>query len=168
MKRAYLALGSNLGDRAAHIREALARLETQGVKTIRVSSLYKTEPVGYKAQPWFLNCVAEVETNLMPLQLLKRCRAVERELGRRPGPGGGPRLIDVDILLYESAVVRSAEVTIPHPRMAERRFVLVPLGELAAQLRHPVTHLTVADMLHETPDQSQVVKLKVHEPHSPE
>lgn len=163
MKRVYLSLGSNLGDRCANIQHVLARLAAQGVKTIRVSSLYKTEPVGYKAQPWFLNCVAEVETDLMPLQLLRRCRAVERELGRRPGPRGGSRLIDVDILLYESAVVRSAEVTIPHPRMAERRFVLVPLGELAAQLRHPVTQQTVADMLHETPDQSQVVKLRVPE-----
>lgn len=163
MKRAYLSLGSNLGDRRANIHRALVQLEAQGVRRVRVSSLYKTEPVGYKAQPWFLNCVAEVETDLMPLQLVQRCRAVERKLGRRLGPRGGPRLIDVDILLYENAVVRSAEVTIPHPRMAERRFVLVPLGELAAQARHPVTQQTVADMLHETPDQSQVVKLKVHE-----
>jgi 2-amino-4-hydroxy-6-hydroxymethyldihydropteridine diphosphokinase len=160
MKRVYLALGSNLGDRAERIREALARLGAQGAKTIRVSSLYRTEPVGYKAQPWFLNCVAEVETELMPLQLLRRCRAVERGLGRRPGPRGGPRLIDIDILLYENVVVRSAELTIPHPRMGERRFVLVPLGELAAQLRHPVTRQTVTDMLHETPDRSQFVKLK--------
>jgi 2-amino-4-hydroxy-6-hydroxymethyldihydropteridine diphosphokinase len=163
MKRAYLSLGSNLGDRRANIQRALAGLGTQGVKTIRVSSFYKTEPVGYKAQPWFLNCAAEVETDLMPLQLVQRCRAVERELGRRPGPRGGPRLIDIDILLYESAVVRSAEVTIPHPRMAERRFVLVPLGELATQVRHPVTQQTVADMLHETLDHSQVVKLKAAE-----
>ena len=163
MKRAYLSLGSNLGDRRANIRRALAKLETQGVKTARVSSLYKTEPVGYKAQPWFLNCVAEVETDLMPLQLVRRCRSVERELGRRPGLRGGPRPIDLDILLYENAVVNLPEVTIPHPRMTERRFVLAPLGELAAQVRHPVTQQTVADMLHETPDQSQVVKLRDHE-----
>jgi 2-amino-4-hydroxy-6-hydroxymethyldihydropteridine diphosphokinase len=163
MKRVYLSLGSNLGDRRANIQQALDRLEAEGVKTVRVSSFYKTEPVGYKAQPWFLNCVAEVETDLMPLRLVQRCRAVERELGRRPGPRGGPRLIDIDILLYESAVVRSAEVTVPHPRMAERRFVLVPLGELAAQVRHPVTQQTVADMLHETPDHSQVVKLRAAE-----
>ena len=163
MKRAYLSLGSNLGDRRANIWQALGRLEVQGVRTIRVSSLYKTEPVGYKTQPWFLNCVAEVETDLIPLQLVRRCRAIERELGRRPGPHGGPRLIDVDILFYEAAVVRSAEVTIPHPRMAERRFVLVPLGELAAHARHPVTQQTVADMLHETSDASHVVKLRLHE-----
>ena len=160
MKRAYLSLGSNLGDRRANIRQALGRLEAQGVRAVRVSSLYKTEPVGYKAQPWFLNCVAEIETDLMPLQLLRRCRAVERELGRRPGLRGGPRPIDLDILLYERAVVQLPEVTVPHPRMAERRFVLVPLNELAAQVRHPVTQQTVADMLHETADHSQVVKLR--------
>src|SRR5690348_11359492 len=124
MKRVYLSLGSNVGDRRVNIRQALAKLEAQGVRTVRVSSLYKTEPVGYKPQPWFLNCVAEVETDLMPLQLARRCRAVERKLGRRQGPRGGPRPIDVDILLYENAVVHLPEVTIPHPRMTERRFVL--------------------------------------------
>ena len=158
MKRVYLALGSNVGDRRANIEAALERLTACGVKVQGVSSLYRTEPVGYTDQPWFMNCAAEVMTELMPLQLVRRCQAIQRELGRRPGPRNGPRLIDIDILLYENAVVRSAEVTIPHPRMAERRFVLVPLGEIAAGAEHPVTRQTVREMLGAAPP-AAVVKL---------
>jgi 2-amino-4-hydroxy-6-hydroxymethyldihydropteridine diphosphokinase len=160
MKRAYLSLGSNLGDRQALVEGALARLGAEGVQVLRVSSLYKTEPVGYKAQPWFLNCVAEVSTDLMPLQLLRRCQAIERELGRRRGVRYGPRPIDIDILIYENAVIRSPDLNVPHERMAERRFVLLPLRELAAQARHPVTQRTVLEMLQETADRSQVIRVK--------
>lgn len=151
MKRVYLALGSNLGDRRANIENALERLDASGVKVRHVSSLYRTEPVGYAPQPWFVNCAAEAMTDLMPLQLVRRCQAIQREMGRRPGPRNGPRLIDIDILLYENAVVRSAEVTIPHPRMAERRFVLAPLSEIAADAEHPVSRQTVRDMLASAP-----------------
>ena len=158
MKRVFLALGSNLGDRRANIETALKKLAEDGVKVQRASSFYRTEPIGYTAQPWFVNCAAEVMTDLMPLQLVRRCQAIQREMGRRPGPRNGPRLIDIDILLYESVVMHSPEVTIPHPRMAERRFVLVPLSEIAADAEHPVTRQTVREMLGAAPA-AAVVKL---------
>lgn len=159
MKRAYLSLGSNLGDRRANIEKALEQLNESGIELQRVSSLYRTEPVGYRPQPWFVNCVAEVATDLMPLQLVRRCRAIERAIGRQPGPRNGPRLIDIDVLLYENAVVQSAEVTIPHPRMAERRFVLVPLSEIAGDVGHPALEQTIREMLQATRDTNRVIKL---------
>jgi 2-amino-4-hydroxy-6-hydroxymethyldihydropteridine diphosphokinase len=160
-KRVFLSLGSNVGDRVANLRRALDMLSRGGLEVRRVSSFYKTEPVDFRVQSWFVNCVAEVETEHMPLQLLKTLQAVERALGRRPGVSKGPRSIDIDILLYENVVVRSSVLTIPHARMSERRFVLVPLRELAARLRHPVTQRTVLEMLRETTDTSQVVRLKL-------
>jgi 2-amino-4-hydroxy-6-hydroxymethyldihydropteridine diphosphokinase len=160
MKRVYLSLGSNLGDRLAHIRRALERLSSAGVKVQRVSPLYKTEPQEFAAQAWFVNCVAEAATDLMPLQLLKALKTTERALGRRPGVSKGPRPIDIDILLYENVVVRSAALTIPHARLSERRFVLIPLGDLAPHLRLPVTQRSVLQMLADTPDRSQVVRMK--------
>lgn len=159
-KRVLLSLGSNLGDRMANIRTALERLAEAGIEVLRVSSFYKTEPVDFGSQPWFVNCVAEVATQLMPLQLLKTLKGVERAGGRRPGVSKGPRPIDIDILLYENVVVRSAVLTIPHERLGERRFVLIPLRELVPNARHPVTRRTVLEMLHETQDLSQVVRLK--------
>jgi 2-amino-4-hydroxy-6-hydroxymethyldihydropteridine diphosphokinase len=158
-KRVFLSLGSNLGDRMVNIRQALEQLPGVGVEIKRVSSFYKTEPVGFQPQAWFLNCVAEAETRRMPLQLLHAVKRVERALGRRPGVANGPRPIDIDILLYGSVVVRAAELSIPHPRMAERRFVLLPLRELAANLRHPITRRTISEMLQEAADRSQVVRL---------
>jgi 2-amino-4-hydroxy-6-hydroxymethyldihydropteridine diphosphokinase len=160
MKQVFLSLGSNLGDRLAQIRQAIALLENAGIEVRRVSSFYQTEPVDFLPQRSFVNCVAEVGTDLMPLRLLKTLQGVERKLGRRPGPRRGPRPIDIDILLYENVVVRSQALTIPHSRLSERRFVLVPLRELAAHLRHPVTQRTVLEMLHDTPDSSQVVRLR--------
>lgn len=160
MKRVYLSLGSNVGDRAAQIRRALEALSQAGFEIRRVSSFYRTEPLDFLPQRWFVNCVAEVGTELMPLQLLKTLQETERALGRRPGVSKGPRPIDIDILLYENVVVRSSVLTIPHERMSERRFVLIPLRELAARTRHPVTQRTIQEMLHETEDISQVVRLK--------
>ncbi len=160
MKRVFLSLGSNVGDRRAHIRKALEVLPQAGVQICRVSSFYRTEPVEFRAQPWFVNCVAEAATELIPLQLLKTLQSVERGLGRRPGVPKGPRPIDIDILLYENVVVRSAMLTVPHARLGERRFVLVPLSELAARVRHPVSQRTMLEMLRDTADTSQVVRLK--------
>jgi 2-amino-4-hydroxy-6-hydroxymethyldihydropteridine diphosphokinase len=160
MKLVYLSLGSNRGDRLGHLQQALERLTREGVLLRRVSSFYKTQPVGFASQPWFLNCVAEGETDLMPLRLLRTCQAVERQLGRRPGVCNGPRPIDIDILLYADAVLQSSALTIPHPRLGERRFVLVPLRDLAPQVRHPVTRQTVLEMLQQTEDRSQVVKFR--------
>jgi 2-amino-4-hydroxy-6-hydroxymethyldihydropteridine diphosphokinase len=155
----FLSLGSNLGDRADNIRQALEQLPGVGVEIRRVSSFYKTEPVDFLPQAWFVNCVAEAETHLMPMQLLQAVKFVERTLGRRPAVAKRPRPIDIDILLYESVVMRSAALNIPHPRLAERRFVLLPLRELAGYLRHPVTNRTVYEMLQEAGDTSQVVRM---------
>ena len=153
-KQVFLSLGSNLGDRVANIRKALEQLPGVGVKIKRVSSYYKTEPVDFQPQAWFVNCVAEAETHLMPMQLLRAVKLVERALGRRTGVAKRPRAIDIDILLYGSVVVRSATLKIPHPHLAERRFVLLPLRELAGNLRHPITKQTVYEMLQETPDKA--------------
>ncbi len=161
MRRVYLSLGSNLGDRIRNIRRALEKLSEVGVEIRRVSSLYKTEPVDFRSQPWFVNGVAEARTRLAPLELLNALQTVERCLGRRPSRiPKGPRRIDIDILLYENVVARSPALTIPHPRLAERRFVLVPLAELWPRLRHPVTRRTVRQMLNQTADASDVVKLE--------
>ena len=159
-KRAYLSLGSNLRDRVGQIRKALEMFPPVGIEVRRVSSFYKTEPVDFRAQPWFVNCVAEVATEMMPLRLLKTLQSVERALGRRPGIPKGPRPIDIDILLYEDVVVRSSALTIPHESLRVRRFVLVPLCELAGRIREPVSQRTVLELLHNTADTSQVVRLK--------
>jgi 2-amino-4-hydroxy-6-hydroxymethyldihydropteridine diphosphokinase len=142
LKTAYLSLGSNLGDREANLRSALERLNPR-----RVSPIYETEPVDHIAQPFFLNLVAEVETALMPMQLLTHTQRIERELGRKRTIPKGPRTIDIDILLYGASIVSTKRLQIPHPRLHERRFVLKPLADLAPDMRHPVTHRTVREML---------------------
>jgi len=151
VKLTYLSLGSNMGDREANLRAAIDRLATSGLHILRTSPVYETEPVDYADQRWFLNMVVEAETSLFPLQLLAQTQKVERVLGRVRTVPKGPRVIDIDILLYGTAVVRTAKLEIPHPRMAERRFVLVPLHDLAPDLRHPVTRATVAEMLRDAP-----------------
>ena len=160
MKSVYLSLGSNLGDRIGNLRKAFEMLSAAKLEIRRVSCLYKTEPVDFRPQAWFVNCVVEAGTDLMPLQLLRACQSVERALGRRPGICKRPRPIDIDILLYESVVVRSALLVIPHQRMAGRRFVLIPLREIAPHLRHPVTQQTIPQMLSALTDASQVVRLR--------
>jgi 2-amino-4-hydroxy-6-hydroxymethyldihydropteridine diphosphokinase len=147
VKTVYLSLGSNLGDRRGTLLDAVARLEAPDFRIRRVSSIYETEPVDFRDQPWFLNLVLEAETELFPKQLLARIRKVELGLGRKRLRKKGPRSIDIDILLYGETVIESAELAIPHPRLTERRFVLEPLAELAPQLRHPVTRQTIAELL---------------------
>ena len=154
MKTVYLALGSNVGDRAANLTAALAQLAAAGVRILRVSSIYETEPVGFAAQHWFYNLVLEAETDLFPLQLLARIAKIEHALGRVRSVRNGPRTLDIDIVLYGRAVVRSAQLEIPHPRMTERRFVLAPLAELAPDLRHPITHEPIRVLLESAPDQA--------------
>jgi 2-amino-4-hydroxy-6-hydroxymethyldihydropteridine diphosphokinase len=156
MARAYFSLGSNLGDRAANIAQAIEELGKRGVRVTRESSLYETEPVDLREQAWFLNSVVEAETELAPEQALAAALAVERTLGRERRVPKGPRVIDIDILFYGDRVVHSAEVEIPHPRMAERRFALVPLAELAPHVMHPVLRKTAAELLAETSDRSAV------------
>ena len=156
-KTVYLSLGSNLGDREAHLREAVEQLKKLGDVTA-VSSLYETEPVEFTAQPWFLNIAVELETELMPKQLLSALLKIEQSMGRRRLQPKGPRLIDVDILLFGNAVVSDTKLSIPHPAMHERRFVLVPLNEIAPQARHPVLRKTALELLEALPRDSAAVK----------
>src|SRR6267154_905995 len=121
-KLIYLSLGSNLGDRAENLERAIAAVPEAGVLVLRRSSLYETEPVDFLAQPWFLNCVVEAETSLMPRQLLHALQGIERAFGSKKLVARGPRIIDLDILFYGTSVVRTKEVEIPHPRMPQRRF----------------------------------------------
>jgi 2-amino-4-hydroxy-6-hydroxymethyldihydropteridine diphosphokinase len=147
MRTAYLSLGSNVGEREEMLRAALRLLESPGLHVARVSPVYETEPQDFKNQPWFLNLVAEVQTGLFPMQLLARVRKIERELGRKRTVNKGPRSIDIDILLYAESVVDSKDLVVPHPRMAERRFVLQPLADLAPDLRHPVLRRSMKELL---------------------
>jgi 2-amino-4-hydroxy-6-hydroxymethyldihydropteridine diphosphokinase len=152
-KTVYLSLGSNIGDRARNLQAALAQLAAPDLRILRTSSAYETEPVEFTAQRWFVNLAAEAETELFPLQLLSRISRVERALGRVRTVPKGPRTIDIDILFYGRAIVRTPTLEIPHPRMAERRFVLAPLADLAPELRHPVTRKTIREMLDAAPKQ---------------
>ena len=146
---AYLGLGSNLGDREGNLAKAMTCLEDPPALSLtRSSSIYETAPWGYTDQPDFLNCVLEIETSLSPVSLLMRIKEVESELGRRPSRQYGPRLIDVDILLYGDSIIQSDEpdLKIPHPRMDQRAFVLVPLAELNGKLLHPTLRVTVDEL----------------------
>lgn len=155
-KVVYIALGSNVGDRAAMLERAIAAMNSSGVRVLRQSSFYLTEPVDAPGQAWFLNAVVQAETTLLPMQLLHALLKIERELGRRRLAPHGPRTIDLDILFYGSSVIRSRELEVPHPRLTERRFVLVPLVQIAPELRHPSLHQSVSQLLAGTPDRSDV------------
>ena len=143
MKTVYLSLGSNVGDRE-HGCSGMpcGCCKAPDLRVTRVSSVYETEPQDVKDQPWFLNLVVEAETDLFPMQLLTRIQKIERQLGRKRTVAKGPRTIDIDILLFGNSVIDSASLVMPHPRMAERRFVLEPLAELAPDLRHPLLERT--------------------------
>lgn len=147
MKTVYLGLGSNVGNREANLRGALERLESDGIRVARRSSLYETEPLDLRDQPWFLNAVVKAETDLFPLQLLAHIQNVERAMGRRRMTPKGPRNIDIDVLFYGRSVINAADLEVPHPRIAHRRFVLEPLSEIAPELRHPVSGKTAREML---------------------
>ncbi|MBZ5567575.1 MAG: 2-amino-4-hydroxy-6-hydroxymethyldihydropteridine diphosphokinase [Acidobacteriia bacterium] len=144
-KIAYLSLGSNIGDRQANLRRAIERLSELGEVTA-VSSYYETEPVDFLVQPWFLNCALALATDQMPRQFLAALQRIERELGRKRLQPKGPRVIDLDILLFGSSVVETAQLTIPHPALHERRFVLEPLAEIAPEVRHPVFKRTIREL----------------------
>lgn len=154
--RVYLSLGSNVGDRARQLELACESLQKTGVRPIRCSTFYLSEPVGGISQRMFLNCAVAAETVQAPLELLRTLRGIEWALGRRRRVRMGPRRIDIDILFYGSRIVRMPELVIPHPGVAERRFVLVPLREIAPGLRHPVRRRSVAQLLAGTSDRRMV------------
>lgn len=142
----YLSLGSNLGDRSANLRAAIDRLAQAGTVTT-VSSFYETEPVDFRDQPWFLNCVVALDTEQSPAALLKLALAIEHAMGRHRTREKGPRTIDIDILLYGDRVLDQPGLKIPHPAMHERRFVLQSLAEIAPEARHPLFNRTARELL---------------------
>jgi 2-amino-4-hydroxy-6-hydroxymethyldihydropteridine diphosphokinase len=155
-KTIYLSLGSNIGDRQSNLYSAISALAGNGVRVARVSEIYETEPVDYLDQDWFLNCVAQCETHMYATQMLRGLRQIETQMKSKKEFAKGPRLIDLDILLYGDDTIETAELQIPHPRMLDRRFVLVPLAEIAPQLRHPSWTGDAAEMLKLTADKSIV------------
>jgi 2-amino-4-hydroxy-6-hydroxymethyldihydropteridine diphosphokinase len=155
-KIVYLSLGSNVGDREANLNAAIAHLSALG-EVLAVSSFYETEPVEFTAQPWFLNCCVKLDTEKMPRQLLAGILDLEQEMGRRRNEKKGPRNIDVDILLFGSSIIETKGLTIPHPALHERRFVLEPLAEIAPEVRHPAFKRTIRE-LRDTLAPGQTVK----------
>lgn len=154
---AYLSLGSNLGDRIANIRACISRLASAG-RVTKVSSFYETEPMELREQPWFVNSVVELETQLGPEELLAAIRKAEAELGRTREIHKGPRTIDIDILLIESEVIEEPDLQIPHPALHKRRFVLEPLVEIAPDVCHPVLEKTVRELLQDLRLENQEVR----------
>ena len=155
----FLSLGSNVGDRENNLCAAIAALPGLGVKIKQVSSIYETEPVDLLEQPWFLNCAVEGETTVPPVELLKRLRELEKRMGSKKPVARGPRLIDLDILVYGQQTIDSPELQVPHPRLHLRRFVLTPLAEIAPDLKHPTWGGTAAELLATTNDKSAVKKI---------
>jgi len=159
MQKVYLSLGSNVGDREVNLRTAIAELLGVGVQVTKESSIYETEPVDFLEQPWFLNCVVEGETEIEAVALLCELREIERRMGSKKLVARGPRLIDIDILVYGRETVDTPELQVPHPRMHLRRFVLEPLVEIAPELRHPSWNGTAAELLAKSADESVVRKV---------
>jgi len=160
--RYWLGLGSNEGDSAANLAEAARRLEAEGIHIVCRSPVFRTEPVGFKEQAWFLNQALEISTELGPSALLRTAKKIEKAMGRKPGPRNGPRPIDIDILLAEGAVVRTAALEIPHPRLAERRFALAPLARIAPDRIHPLLKKRIRTILRDCRDTAKVVRTRLN------
>jgi len=157
MNTAYLSAGSNLGNRETNLDNALLRLRQGGAVPKQVSAVFETEPLGFRDQPWFLNIAVEVETSLSPRDLLDLCRETEKLMGRVRTFQDAPRILDLDILLYSDLILEEPDLIIPHPRMLNRRFVLAPLAQIAAELAHPVVGKTILALLASCPDPSVVL-----------
>jgi 2-amino-4-hydroxy-6-hydroxymethyldihydropteridine diphosphokinase len=157
-KIVYLSLGSNLGEREANLRTAIEKLGEFG-NVARISSFYETEPVEVTTQPWFLNCAVKLDTEKMPRQLISAILTLEQSMGRQRKQPKGPRTIDIDILLFGSSVIEIPSLTIPHPHLHERRFVLEPLAEIAPEARHPIFKRSMRELRDALPPGQTVRKL---------
>lgn len=149
---AYIGIGSNLGDREKNIEAALGSI-AEKFRVVKNSSLYETEPIGYKEQNWFLNCAAGIQTMYSTAELHAALQQIETEMGRTKGMINGPRIIDLDLLLYGNIILKTEHLQIPHPRFHERRFVLVPLQEIAAEVVHPVLQKNIRELLQNLGDE---------------
>jgi len=156
VQKVYLSAGSNLGDRLANLRQGISHLQKAGMTITRISSYFETEPIGFLDQPWFLNMALELETSFTPHQLMACCTRIEKQQGRVRNFPNGPRTLDLDILLYEDLVIADPLLVIPHPGMAERRFVLQPLAQIAPDQVHPTLKMTIRSLLDKCPDLSTV------------
>jgi 2-amino-4-hydroxy-6-hydroxymethyldihydropteridine diphosphokinase len=161
---AYLSLGSNMGDRETHLREAIEGLQSEG-RVVSVSSVHETEPVEFTDQAWFLNCALALETIRTPEQVMSAILNIEHEMGRQRIQKKGPRIIDIDILLFGDLILDLPALTIPHPAMQNRRFVLEPLAEIAPQARHPELKKTIRELLDALPAGQRVWRVPLKANH---
>ena len=155
MAKVYLGLGSNLGNKFANIKEAVRQIKKK-IKIKKISPVYKTEPVGYKNQDWFLNCVVEAETEKNPFQLLEFLKSIEKKLKRKKTIKNGPRTIDIDILFYSNKIIKTTNLQIPHPRMHKRLFVLEPFTKISQDFFHPKLKITIKKLKEKIEDKSRV------------
>jgi 2-amino-4-hydroxy-6-hydroxymethyldihydropteridine diphosphokinase len=165
VRKAYLSAGSNLGNRLENLQQGISHLQAAGISVTKISSYYETEPIGFLDQPWFLNLALEVDTCLTPHQLLACCSRIEAQQGRARSFPNGPRILDLDILLYEDSVIDDPLLVIPHPGMAGRRFVLQPLAQIAPDRVHPTLKTTIRSLLDRCSDLSTVRCYSPGDPH---
>jgi 2-amino-4-hydroxy-6-hydroxymethyldihydropteridine diphosphokinase len=159
-KEIYIGLGSNVGDRLANIRKAVELMKKEEIEVVNESSIYETEPMGYREQGWFLNSVVQGRTELSPERLWETLEKIEKSIGREKEIKWGPRIIDLDILFYGNKILNDKQLQIPHSELHKRKFVLVPLKEIAPELVHPVLNKTISELLRDLKDNSQVKLLE--------
>ncbi len=154
----HLGLGSNLGKREKNLSTAILEMERAGIRIIRLSSVYETEPSGFRNQPDFLNMAIHIESDFKPESLLKKLKEIEHKLGRKPSPRNHPRCIDLDILLAENQIIKGMDLTIPHPQLHKRKFALAPLTEISPNLIHPVFQISIKQLLQNCSDTGNIKK----------
>lgn len=160
MVKAFIGLGSNLGDRKKNIENSIGLLTLmEGIDLLKQASYYETEPVG-PVQPWFINSAIKIESSLSPEGILTKCKEVEAKIGRVDSLKRGPRLVDLDLLMVEDQILEKEKLTLPHPQLAQRRFVLLPLLEIEPNLVHPKRKVPLKELLTETEKDKKVIKLR--------